>query len=263
MQVFVSAIGIKAPGFSDAEDLKRLSTDSPVDPTDFSINAPELLPRAEKRRSSDSVRIALEAAQQVLDQKLSNSLQVSALFSSAYGDPMVTHKLCDMLSQQPSSASPTLFHNSVHNAPAGYWSISSHYHGNTNSIAAGDHSFANGLWLAASHCLFDQGNVLLTCYDLPYPEPLNQKCPVSMAFAVSLLLSAQQQSDSRYQLQMQLASDQPPTRMSIAQWEALRLGNPAARSLPLLQAIQEAKDRSVLLQLNPHQQLKIDVAQIR
>jgi hypothetical protein len=257
--VYLSAIGVAAPGLHDwhnAAQVLRGALAYSAEP--LKLTAPELLPATERRRSSDSVRLALRVAEQALPAEAARELQPLAIFSSAYGDPTVTHKLCEMLSETPPAASPTLFHNSVHNAPAGYWSIATANQHPTNSIAAGSYSCAAGLLMACAQCIAERRQVLLINYDLPYPEPLASHCPVTAPFASALLLSHQQGPQSRFSLNLNLASAAGST-MEDAQLEALRQGNPAAQLLPLLQAIAQGEGRCYL-PYSEQQQLCIEVA---
>jgi hypothetical protein len=200
----------------------------------FKLTAPELLPATERRRSSDSVRLALQVAEQALPLEAAQRLQPAAIFSSAYGDPTITHKLCELLSGTPPMASPTMFHNSVHNAPAGYWSIATANPMTTTSIAAGDESFATGLLYAAAQVTSEQRPVLLLSYDLPYPKPLADCCTIIAPFASALLLSHQADEGSIAQLTLKLDDGTDTTTMDEPLLESLRSGNPAARALPLL-----------------------------
>ena len=85
--------------------------------------------------------------------------------------------------------SPTRFHNSVHNAPAGYWSIATGARGPSTSLCAHESSFAAGLLEAAIQAHAEATRVLLIAYDLPHPFPLSAVAPVSAPFGVALLLA--------------------------------------------------------------------------
>jgi hypothetical protein len=232
--VYLQATGIAAPGLPDWSASQRvLCGEADYCSEPLELTPPELLPAAERRRSSDSVRLALRVAAEALPQAIQ---QPMAVFSSAYGDPGITHKLCELLSTTPPMASPTLFHNSVHNAPAGYWSIATGNPATTTSIAAGEQSFAQGLLYAAAQCHCEQQPVLLLCYDLPYPAPLDDKCPITAPFACALLLSSKADDHSLAQLSISLG-DGEESYLPDDALESLRTGNPAARSLPLLQAV--------------------------
>ena len=46
-----------------------------------------------------------------------------SVFASTHGDLAITDYMCETLATDPTAVSPTKFHNSVHNAAAGYWTI--------------------------------------------------------------------------------------------------------------------------------------------
>jgi hypothetical protein len=260
--LYLNAVGLAAPGLSDWTAAGAvLRGDSGYLAAPLQLTAPPLLPATERRRSSDSVRLALRVADEALPWELAQTLRPAAIFSSAYGDPLITHKLCDLLSNTPPLASPTLFHNSVHNAPAGYWSIATGNPTTTTSIAAGDESFAAGLLYAAAQVVSDQAPVLLVCYDLPYPPPLAAKCELSAPFACALLLSPEAGATTLAQLTLRL-DDGLPTTMAEPSLESLRSGNPAARALPLLASLARGGGVCRLPYLL-HQQLHIEVTPCR
>jgi hypothetical protein len=256
--VYLSTIGVAAPGLNDwatAASVLRGAIAYSAEP--LKLTAPELLPATERRRSSDSVRLALRVAEQALPLEAARQLQPVAIFSSAYGDPTVTHKLCELLSETPPAASPTLFHNSVHNAPAGYWSIATANQHPTNSIAAGSYSCSAGLLNAVAQCVAEQQAVIVISYDLPYPEPLASQCPIVAPFASALLFTPQPHQDSQFTLRFTLTAAASST-MDNTELERLRQGNPAAQILPLLQTI-AAGTGCCYLPYSEQQQLCIEV----
>ena len=101
--------------------------------------------------------------------------------------------------------SPTRFHNSVHNAPAGYWSIFARSRAPSTTLCGYDRSFAAGLLEAAAQTVVEQRPVLLVAYDLPYPEPIRTLWPVTRPFAASLLLAPQAAGIAR-ELHVELAA---------------------------------------------------------
>lgn len=235
--VYVQSLGIVAPGLSDWSSARTVLTgENDYCAQTLSLSAPDLLPAAERRRSSDSVRLALRVAIETLSPEQTRLQQPAAIFSSAYGDPMITHKLCELLSGEPPAASPTLFHNSVHNAPAGYWGIATGNMSASSSIAAGNQSFVQGLLASAAQCRAEQRSVLFLCYDLPYPEPMATKCPIGAPFACALRLNHEPTTNSMGRLSISMGGD-AESGMAQQALESLRLNNPAARSLPLLEAI--------------------------
>jgi len=82
-----------------------------------------LLAPAERRRAPDSVLLALEVAEQAAKMAAREGSTLRGVFASDHGDLGINDYLCATLTQAPEQLSPTKFHNSVHNAPAGYWAI--------------------------------------------------------------------------------------------------------------------------------------------
>ncbi|HUI59954.1 MAG TPA: beta-ketoacyl synthase chain length factor, partial [Steroidobacteraceae bacterium] len=162
----------------------------------------------------------------------------STVFTSSGGDGTVIHEICEALARPDREVSPTRFHNSVHNAPAGYWSIALRSHAPSTSLCAFDWSFAAGLVEAGAQLATDQEAVLLVSYDLPYPEPLEHARPITGAAGTALLLLRERTMSSLAQLDVDVdAASRAVTRLDTPGLEALRAGNPTARALPLLRAL--------------------------
>ena len=68
--------------------------------------------------------------------------------------------------------SPTLFHNSVFNAPAGYWTIANQSRARSTTVSAGRGSFAAGMLEAAMEIEVTNSAVLLVAADMPFPPLL-------------------------------------------------------------------------------------------
>ena len=82
--------------------------------------APKCLPAAERRRSSATARLAIAAAEQALERaSLRRRARWRMVFAATEASGEITHQLCEALATTR-EVSPTLFHNSVHNAPLGY-----------------------------------------------------------------------------------------------------------------------------------------------
>jgi hypothetical protein len=159
---------------------------------------------------------------------------LTTVFSSYSGDGHNCHALCETLASADRSVSPTRFHNSVHNAAAGYWGIATGAHAPSQVLAAYDAGFAAGLLEAAVQVATAQMPVLLVAYDAEYPEPIYAKRPVPDAGGVALLLAPAQGTKTRAKLKISLA-DAPPAPMKEAALEKLRTDIPALRALPLLE----------------------------
>ncbi len=82
------------------------------------------------------------------------------VFASSDGDGDIVHRLCTALATPAAAVSPTDFHNSVHNAATGYWSIGAHSQAPSTAICAYDGSFSAGLLEAACQIAVEARPVL-------------------------------------------------------------------------------------------------------
>ena len=138
---------------------------APLDPP-AKRTAPEILAPAERRRAPDSVALALEVASAAVRASGRDPATLPSIFTSAHGDLAVNDYMCATLATQPTAISPTRFHNSVHNAAAGYWTIATGCHEASSALTAFDASFAAGLLEAATQCAADDRPVLLVAFDV-------------------------------------------------------------------------------------------------
>jgi Beta-ketoacyl synthase, N-terminal domain len=126
---------------------------------------PAILPPNERRRAPDTVAIALEVAQVACANAGRDPARLPMVFASTYGDLAITDYMCSTLAKAPTTLSPTRFHNSVHNAAAGYWSIAAGCREPYCALGAGRYTFANGLFTAALQVCADGTDVLYVAYD--------------------------------------------------------------------------------------------------
>jgi hypothetical protein len=240
--IYIQSIGLFGTGFENwaaAEPI--LSGEQPYVATALIPPSPEWLPPAERRRTSDIIRLAMVAGKEALANAQVSPSESATVFSSSGGSGEVIHQICESLASDDRDVSPTRFHNSVHNAPAGYWGIAAKNEWPSTSLCGHDASFAVGLIEAIAQAKSVNHPVLLLVHDLPYPEPLNSVRPVQGLFSLALLLSAHHDDRARYTLTLDTgAANQDTYQETIMADELLerfRLGNPAARALPLLVAI--------------------------
>lgn len=189
-KAWLSGAGVLGPGLADWNSAREilLGNTAYVDGPDPNP-APAMLPANERRRASVPARWALTVGGEALAGSGFAAENVAIVFTSCAGDSTITHQLCSGLAAQPPEMSPTRFHNSVHNAPAGYWSIFARSRAPSSTLCGFDASFAAGLLEAATQAAVEQTPVLLVAYDLPAPDPLRALWPVSRPFAAALLLS--------------------------------------------------------------------------
>ena len=189
MRVSVDAVGVHAPGLPDWEAAKDiLAMRRAFVPSPLEVPPPNCLSPAERRRSSPTVRLAIAVAEQALRKTALAPQDMAMVFSSYEAAGVITHQLCEVLAGSR-EVSPTQFHNSVHNAPSGYYSIAMNAQRAASSICRGEWSFAAGLINAAAQAVADQLPVLYVCYDSPLPSPMCEVMPVVEATAIALVLT--------------------------------------------------------------------------
>ncbi len=244
MELYLCSVGIVAPGLVGWEQARPvLGGDDPYQPAPLPRYAPTMLPANERRRTTATIKLALQAAAEATSAEPVRS--PAAIFSSSDGDLDIVDRLCSALALAGRPVSPTHFHNSVHNAPAGYWSIGSGVTAPSTSLSAWHGSFAAGLLEAATMSVAEARPTLLVAYDHPAPAPLDRIRPMSAPFAVALVLRPDRPETPMARLRVQLGRGDE-MRLS-GELEALRLGNPAARALPLLAALAGNEATSVKL----------------
>ena len=233
--LWVAGVGLIAPGLESWSAAQPVLTAAvPWCASEAALPAPAMLPKNERRRASPTIRLALGAAQQAIDAAGVVPGELAAFFGSSSGDGDVLHALLEMVTGPEGRASPTLFHNSVHNAAAGYWGIATGATEASNALCAHDASFAAGLLEALCQVAVEHTSVLLIAYDAPYPEPVRSMRPIPETFGVALVLAPVMGPASLARLEVD-RSAQACGAMEDAALEALRRSVPAARSLPLLE----------------------------
>lgn len=189
MRIAIEAVGVLAPGFADWEGARAvLAGREPFVAAPLAACAPASLSPVERRRSSSTVRLAITAAEQALQRTAIAPRDMALVFASPEAAGEITHQLCEVLAGSR-EVSPTQFHNSVHNAPSGYYSIAMKAKLGATSVARGPWTFAAGLLGAAAQALCDDVPVLYVCYDSPLPAPLSDVMPVVEATVIALVIA--------------------------------------------------------------------------
>jgi hypothetical protein len=188
-----------------------------------------------------TLRLALTVAQEAAVASGLPPASLRSVFASGNGDAPLVCGILEGLAaagQQARAVSPTQFHNSVHNAAAGYWGIA---HGSTQPatcIGLHDDSFAAGLLKAVAEVAADGTPVLFCAYDHPIPSPLAAKRPTLAPFGTALVLAPDGVGRPLARVSLRYADRVPehPAMPRSAALRSLAIGNPAARSLPLLES---------------------------
>jgi hypothetical protein len=252
----IEGMGLLGPGLDGwTNSVAVLDGRSPYMRQPTVVPVPEGLPPAERRRLGLVVKLALSVGLQATSKAGVEPDALPAVFASSGGDGQNCHEICQALANDEKLISPTRFHNSVHNAAAGYWSIATRSKAASNALCAFDWSFAAGLLEAVTQVVVDQTRVLLVAYDAPYPQPLFGKRPIPEAFGVALVLAP---TGAGVGLTLKLG-DAPADRMSNPDLEALRASIPAARALPLLQRLAAGRAGVVNIDYLDGRSLAVDV----
>lgn len=233
---YLHAVGLATPGLPDWTTAGPvLRGETPYAPQALPPHRSALLPRNEARRAGASVRLALQAAEQVCDSV--DVTRYATVFASANGDLGISDKICTALASPGRGVSPTQFHNSVHNAAAGYWSIATRSQMPANSVAGGLDSFAVGLREAWAMLALERLPVLLVAFETDgggklaaARPPVQASCALALAFSTEAAGALARVAAPEH-------SNRTPTPMADAGIETLRRHNPAARGLPLLAAL--------------------------
>lgn len=249
MDVFVEGIGLCGPGLSGWHASSRsLAGTVPYESRPSVLASSLLLPPAERRRAIINVKLALAVGEEAISHAELDASKTPTVFTSSGGDGEVIGQILETLATPAREVSPTRFHNCVHNAPAGYWSIASRSRERSTNLACFDASFAAGLLEAAVEATVDGRPILLIAYDSPRTPPLHATRPICALFGVALILRPSAGAGSLARLSIEILRDgAEPARMAQEDLETLRKGNPAARSLPLLAALaRKGQERIVL-----------------
>lgn len=261
VKVYIEAIGAIGPGANNWPEWRSILREEVAYQPARTVNPVlNVLPSAERRRVGIGVKIALASGLEALSAAGIDPSSMTTVFCSSGGDGENCHLICEALASSDRMLSPTRFHNSVHNAPSGYWGIASGAMLPSTSLCAYDAGFAVGLLEAAVQCAVERRPVLLVVYDTPYPQPLHGVRPIADQFAISILLTPEATPGSMTAIDVSLEKT-PSTTMQNSDLEIVRAGIPAARALPLMQVMaqlpEQATAADIYLEYVNHQSLRV------
>jgi hypothetical protein len=248
----VTGIGAWIRGAPDWPSLRSilrgehdLDADAPAKP------AADPLPAAERRRAPDGVRLAVEVAQQACAMAQCDPSALPCVFASTHGELAITDYVCETLASAPQELSPTKFHNSVLNAPAGYWTIATGCTAPSGAVTAHHYSFAAGLLEAAAFACTEQAPVLFACCDVASTGPLAEMTRTTLAFGMALVLTPVVPGGARLDWSLRDAQSGPLPPVELA-LRAVAGDNPAnAHALALLAALAGRESTGLALPLSP------------
>ena len=259
LTAYIDGIGLLGPGLSDWAGGRAVFAGQAVyQSLKTVLPSPVALPPAERRRCGPIVKLSLAVGQQAVAAAGLDASLLPTVFSASGGDGNNCHEICEMLASDDRQISPTRFHNSVHNAAAGYWSIATGAMAPSSVLCAYDASFGAGLLEAMAQVVVDQVDTLLIACDTTYPEPLRNARPIPDEFGVGLVLATRRGPRSLAKVTVALTSA-AADRLADGALEQLRKAIPAARSLPLLSAIAHGAPAQIVIDYLDHTRLALEV----
>lgn len=261
IDLWIEGVGIYAPGLVGWEQAAGvLAGRQPYAPVEPPKLVPALLPADVRRRTTEHIRLAVEVAGEAVRHAQADPAALWSVFATSESDGAISHYICEEVAKAVPEVSPTRFHNSVTNAPAGYWCMAVRSQAPSTSLSGFDASFGAGLIEAGVQVGAERCSVLLVAHDAPFPEPLNSVRPMSALFGAALVLAPARSARS---LARMVVAIEPalmaPTRLGDANLEGLRTGNPAARILPLLAALARREAAELFLPYVHGQALRVNV----
>ncbi len=227
----------------------ELPADAPSKPS------PQLLPANERRRAPESVAVALEVAQAACGDAGRHPQALASIFASTDGDLPITDYICAILRDAPDALSPTKFHNSVHNAAAGYWTIGQGCMAPSTALSAFACTFAQGLLEALVNLACGEPAILLAAYDTGATGPLSSVSTGTGLLGGALVLAPA--GGNGPQLAATLVDGDADSNDGALARHAS--GNRMANMLPLFDLLATGKDGQVQLDAGAGRALRLEI----
>lgn len=259
ISTYIEGIGLIGPGFNGwAESRDVLAGKTLYQPQKTVLPVPELLPAAERRRSSDITKLSLAIMLEAISAAGRDAAKLPSVFTSSSGDGYNCHAINETLASEDRDISPTRFHNSVHNAASGYCSIATGSMAPSSVLCAYDGSFGAGLLEALTQVAVDKTPCVLVAGDTGYPEPMHSVRKVYDALGIALVLAPEQGYQAIARITVSI-TDAEADQLEDTVLEALRLSIPAARGLPLLHALALNQPNKVVLDYLGSTRLAVEI----
>ena len=273
MHAHILGIGALGPGFCDwpsLRDLMQQNSTCVSNPPQTSIPNPAIIPTRERRRAPALVRMAVDVATQACEHAKISPEETACVFGSSMGDSEITDYMCGCFAADSQVVSPTKFHNSVHNAATGYWSIATGCRQSLNSMSAFDLTTSVALLEAMIFCNSEQRPILMVLFDIVPPDKIRDIVPITDSFAAALVLSPGSDTtntkvDNQPTITLSLSSGL--TEWPTMNWlqnnsalDQLYNSNPSARVLALLELINRGGSSMTTMPVGEDTSLSVSVA---
>lgn len=259
LQIYLDGIGLCGPAMTGwSNSVAQLAGSAPTVLTQTVLPPAEALPPAERRRVGVPIKLSMAIGFEAVRHAGVDAKDLAVVFSSTGGDCDNCHAILETLASDDRQLSPTRFHNSVHNAPSGYWGIATGSRAPSTSLCALDATFCAALLETAAQALGSDEPCLLLAYDTAYPDPLYALRPIPYPFGVAMLLRPQRSAASLARLDITL-TEETLSNCTDPILESLRTSVPAARSLPLLQLLARGENGRVVIDYLEHLDMAIEL----
>lgn len=245
----------RLPGWAVAAPVLRGAAAPPEQPA--TRPAPALLAPTERRRAPDTVALALEVAARACESAGVDPRETASVFASTHGDLAINDYMSATLAHTPALISPIRFHNSVHNAAAGYWSIGTGSMQPYTALTAWGDTFGEGLLEALVQAEAGGRPVLLVAYDIEARGPLTAMQPSRGIVGAGLVVAPGASPATLARLRWRTARGTERTRPRDSNAE-LVAGNAMAGCLPFYEALAMREPRPVSIGLSPCMLLELE-----
>jgi len=249
----------RLPGWDEAAAILRGDREAPAEPA--RRPSPALLPPTERRRAPDTVAVSMEVAARACEAAGVDPARTASVFASTHGDLAISDYMCETLAKTPALTSPTKFHNSVHNAAAGYWTIATGCYEPYTALSAFGYTFAQGLLEALVQAETSGAPVLYVAYDIEAKGPMATIVPSRGMLGAALVVSPAASARTQAALAWEVVPSPAPATLAGPVALALAGDNEIAPCLPLYEAL-AAGDGTVGLSLGPGLLLRLAVSQV-
>jgi hypothetical protein len=256
---FVHGVALWAPrlpGWPVAADILRGVAPAPEQPAPRP--APALLAPTERRRAPDTVAIALEVAARACEHAGADPRALPSVFACTEGDLAISDYMSETLARTPTLVSPTRFHNSVHNAAAGYWSIGTGSVQPYTALTAHRYTFGAGLLEALVQAQASVRPALLVAYDIEARGPLATMATSRGILGAATVVSPEPGATPCARLRWRTTRGSEPTG-ALPRNSQLVAGNAMEACLPFFEAIAVAEPRTVRVALGPTLLLELGI----
>jgi hypothetical protein len=260
LQVAIEGVAFWAsrlPGWELARAVIRGEQPAPEAPSPRP--APTLLAPTERRRAPDTVALALEVAARACEAAGRTPSELPSVFASTHGDVAISDYMCSTLAATPTLISPIKFHNSVHNAAAGYWSIGTGSLAPYTAITAHRYTFAVGLLEAAAQAICEQRPVLYVAFDIESKGALATMAPSRGLLGAALVLAPPGGSQHRSMILTTESVTQPDPTPACSAAAPLVAENALAPCLPFFEMLALSQPRTICLALSRQAALNVQV----